>query len=165
LVSGADLLGNVSVPTARDVYNDFLDKKDYVRWDPSKVKWKLLHTATPSEYKLWEETMERGFALCNLKLDDTMACTLVTMHVDERIYISWSGTRAKGIPREARWEDYMQFLRARFRLKSTELDKTVVSLLGKGLAVRLPSVAHHGCRAPLLLSSGAPQNGGPLLQK
>jgi hypothetical protein len=38
-------------------------------------------------------------------------------------------------------------------------------LLGKGLAVRLPAVAHHDCRAPLLLSSGATQNGGPLLQK
>jgi hypothetical protein len=38
------------------------------------------------------------------------------------------------------------------------------SLLGIGLSVRWVSVAHHKISVPLLLSSGAPKNGAPLVK-
>jgi hypothetical protein len=54
--------GDTVMPSPSNVYRDFLDQKNGVTWDPSKLKWKLLHTATSAEYLLWEDAMERGFS-------------------------------------------------------------------------------------------------------
>jgi hypothetical protein len=43
-------------------------------------------------------------------------------------------------------------------------ENTYWALLGKGLAIRWVLVAHQEGSAPLLLSSGAPESGGPLLK-
>jgi hypothetical protein len=60
--------GDTVMPSPSDVYSDFLDRKNGVIWDPSKLKWKLVHTATPTEYLLWKDAIERGFSL----LDDPL---------------------------------------------------------------------------------------------
>jgi hypothetical protein len=70
------------MPSPSHAYGDFLDRKHGVIWDPSKLKWKLLHTATPAEYLLWEDAMERGFSLCNLTPIDMMVSSLIIMRVD-----------------------------------------------------------------------------------
>ena len=127
MVISADLQGDVSAFSAQDVYNDYLDRQRHVPWDPSKRKWKLLHNATPAQYKLWEQTMESGFCWCNLKHDDPLAYTLATMRVDGQIYLWWGiETRARGIPRTASWEDYRKFLRLKFMAQSETEDKVVI---------------------------------------
>jgi hypothetical protein len=97
--------GDPVMPSPSDVYSDFLDRKNGVTWDPSKLKWKLVHTATPANYLLWEDAMERGFSLCNLTSIDTMISTLITMRVDWKVYMMWGAdTRARGVS-NAGWED------------------------------------------------------------
>ena len=56
------------VPSARDVYNDYMGFKKGIKRDPNMVKWRLKITATPEEYSLWEAAMERGIELCSLKI-------------------------------------------------------------------------------------------------
>jgi hypothetical protein len=81
----ADHIGDKVMPSSSDVYNNFLDRKNGVRWEVSKPKWKLLHTTTSTEYKLWEAEMERGFTLCNLTPMDTLVSTLITIRIDGRV--------------------------------------------------------------------------------
>jgi hypothetical protein len=96
-----------------------------VIWDPSKLKWKLLHTATPAEYLLWEDAMERGFSLCNLTPMDTMVSSLIIMHVDWKVYMMWGAdTRARGVS-NAGWEDSKKFFHAKFLAQSEEATAVV----------------------------------------
>jgi hypothetical protein len=98
--------GDPVMPSPSDVYSDFLDRNNGVTWDPSKLKWKLVHTATLANYLLWEDAMEHGFSLCNLTSIDTMISTLIIMRVDWKVYMMWGAdTRVRGVS-NAGWEDY-----------------------------------------------------------
>jgi hypothetical protein len=120
--------GDKDMPSPSNVYSDFLDLKNDVTWDPSKLNWKLLHTATSTEYKLWEAAMECGFILCNLMPMDTMVSSLITMHVDWKVYMMWgANTRARGVSHGG-WEDCRKFFLAKF-LSQSEKEATTVILV------------------------------------
>jgi hypothetical protein len=96
-----------------------------VTWNPSKLKWKLIHTATLAEYLLWEDAIERGFRLCNLTLMDTMVSSLIIMRVDWKVYMMWGAdTRARGVS-NAGWEDSKKFFCAKFLAQSEEATSNV----------------------------------------
>jgi hypothetical protein len=81
-------IGDKVMPSPSDVYSDFLDQKNGVTWDPSILKWKLVHT-------------ERGFTLCNLTPMDNMVSTLITMRIDGRVNMMWcTDTRARCVSRD-----------------------------------------------------------------
>ena len=107
------------VPSANDVYQDYLDRLNRVPWDRAKLKWTLLHTAAPAQYKLWEDAMERGFELCHLKLPDHMISLLVQGRVNPRVY-SWWGTETHW-QRAGSWADIRKLFRAKF-LPPTKLE-------------------------------------------
>ena len=96
------------------------------------MKWRLLHTATSTEYKIWEETMQAGFRLCvdlspDLQFDDTIAFRLAKRREDARIFRWWNmDTRMRGVSVNTVWEDYKKFLRAKFLAPSEIEDKVIV---------------------------------------
>jgi hypothetical protein len=114
------------MPSPSDVYSDFLDRKNGVTWDPSKLKWKMLHTATSPEYLLWEDAMERDFCSCNLTPMDTMVSSLIIMRVDWKVYMMWGAdTHARGVS-NAGWKGSRKFFHAQFLAQSAQEATTVV---------------------------------------
>jgi hypothetical protein len=52
---------------ADDIYSDYLEILVGLRYDATKIKWRLDSAATFAEYESWESHMERGFAQCHAR--------------------------------------------------------------------------------------------------
>jgi hypothetical protein len=106
----------VSGKRSRDVFNDFLDILADVSFIEDKVKWKLHHYASVSDYELWESHIHQGLQRCGIYefLDGSTRLALVVRRVDEEIHNWWNKEmRVKGIM-AATWFDFREFLRACF---------------------------------------------------
>ena len=82
-----------AVPSPSDVYQDFIAYRNNPRdRDRSKLRWQLVHTASPAEYKSWESVMERGFTQCRTLDDqfgDKQELLLAQRRVDAKVCRLW----------------------------------------------------------------------------
>jgi hypothetical protein len=119
------------------VYRDYVAIRggDYTRLTH---EWRLDSSVTPADYQLWESHMVLGFERC-FALDSNFGGSAEHMiacrRTDTLVARSWREERStKGIPiTTVTWEDFKQFLQARFLAKSTELDEVVNTLTWRRL--------------------------------
>jgi hypothetical protein len=116
---------------ADDIYSDYFKILVGLRYDATKIKWRLDSAAKFAEYESWESHMEHGFAQCRARDSNFGGHTkflLAHRHVDAQVVTWWCEERcAKGVTLgTSSWEDLKQFLRTRFLDKSVESDNVVV---------------------------------------
>jgi hypothetical protein len=47
-----------------DVYYDYLAIVTGSTFDPTRIKWRLASSVTPTEFQIWETDMDGGFERC-----------------------------------------------------------------------------------------------------
>jgi hypothetical protein len=114
-----------------DIYIDYLEILVGLRYDATKIKWRLDSAAKFTEYESWESHMERGFAQCHAhdsKFGGPTEFLLAHWHVDAQVVTWWREEWcAKGITLgTSNREDLKQFLRTQFLDKFVESNKAVV---------------------------------------
>jgi hypothetical protein len=86
---------------ADDIYSDYLEILVGLRYDATKIKWRLDSAAKFAEYQSWESHMERGFAQCHArdsKFGGPTEFLLAHRRVDAQVVTWWREERcAKGI--------------------------------------------------------------------
>ncbi|KAM0841708.1 hypothetical protein ACQ4PT_058840 [Festuca glaucescens] len=114
-----------------DVYHDYLSIVTGSQFDPTRIKWRLASSVTPAEFQTWESDIDGGFERCKA-CDRTFGgqteFAIAYRRVDD-VLAGWyrDNLTVQGIIGvRSSWADFKQFLCARFRVKSTELDKAVV---------------------------------------
>jgi hypothetical protein len=116
---------------ADDIYSDYLEILVGLRYDATKIKWRLDSAAKFIEYESWESHMEHGFAQYRArdsKFGGYTEFVLAHRRVDAQVVTWWRDERyVKGITLgTSNWKDLKQFLRTRFLDKSIASDKVVV---------------------------------------
>lgn len=114
-----------------DVYHDYLSIVTGSQFDPTRIKWRLASSATPAEFQIWESDIDGGFErckACDRTIGGQTEFAIAYQRVDD-VLAGWyrDNLTVQGIIGvRSSWADFKQFLRARFRVMSTELDKAVV---------------------------------------
>jgi hypothetical protein len=121
--------------------------------DSTKIEWSLDSFATSADYQSWEKDMDHGFDRCHTldrMFGGHVEYVLAHRRVDETLATWWCEERsAKGMTCGIScWEEFKQFMHARFLERSTELDKAVISeevVPLSGLNVQLKRVQDDTC--------------------
>jgi hypothetical protein len=114
-----------------DVYFDYTTLMVGFTLDSTKIEWRLDSSVTWTDYQSWEKDMDHDFHRCRT-LDRTFGgrveYVLARRHVDEQVATWWHEERsAKGMTGgTSSWEEFKQFLCARFLERSMESNKVVV---------------------------------------
>jgi hypothetical protein len=77
---------------ADDIYSDYLEILVGLRYDATKIKWRLNSAAKFAEYESWESHMERGFAQYRArdsKFGGPTEFLLAHRHVDAQVDYAW----------------------------------------------------------------------------
>jgi hypothetical protein len=85
-----------STDKADDIYSDYLEILVGLRYDATKIKWRLDSAAKFTEYESWESHMERGFAQCRArdsKFGGYTEFVLAYRRVDTQVVTWWHEER------------------------------------------------------------------------
>jgi hypothetical protein len=77
---------------ADDIYSDYLEILVGLRYDTTKITWRLDSAAKFVEYESWESHMERGFAQCRArdsKFGGYTEFLLAHRHVNAQVVTWW----------------------------------------------------------------------------
>ena len=101
------------VPSAQDVYNDYVAILDGVHCDDSHLKWKLSYLSTRVEFKSWEKHMIQGFSWCDEYeyMDEPTCVFLALRRVDAVVARWWDEEKCEKNIIDATWYDLDTFLR------------------------------------------------------
>jgi hypothetical protein len=114
-----------------DVYFDYTTLMVGFTLDSTKIELRLDSSATWTDYQSWEKDMDHGFDRCRTldrMFDGRVEYVLAHRRVDEQVATWWHEERSmKGMTGgTSSWEEFKQFLCARFLERSMESNKVVV---------------------------------------